>query len=144
MVRISWRTRLSERSDNRAGRDRFSTSRKSRNPRSVPGYDGFRLDDNQRGTPVAPSYAQPRPKESIGRSEFRLLHRPMQDAKLVAKCEILHLESGSRFEEREGNAAHQTNGVKSETEATTGGKHAPYSHVVRNLRQAQLCNIACG
>ena len=104
----------------------------------VPGYNGFRLDDNQSGTPIAPDSAQPRPKKSIGPSQFRLLHRPMQDAELVAECEILHLEGGSRFEESQGDAGHQTNGAESETEATTGGKQAPYSHVVRNLRQAQF------
>ena len=32
----------------------------------VPGYDGFRLDDNQSGTPVAPGPAKPGPQEPIG------------------------------------------------------------------------------
>ena len=61
----------------------------------VPANDRFRLDYDQCGTPVAPGSAQPRPKEPIGRVQFRLLHRPIQDAELVAKGEVPHLHGRS-------------------------------------------------
>jgi hypothetical protein len=58
----------------------------------------------------------------------------MQDAELVAKSEVLHLEGRSRFEACEDDGDRQMNGAKSKTEATTEGEQAPYSHVVRSLR----------
>jgi len=33
---------------------------------AVPANDGFRRDDDQGRSPIAPSFAQPRPQESIG------------------------------------------------------------------------------
>jgi hypothetical protein len=70
--------------DDCAGRDGFSASRKAASPFGA-GYNGFRLDDNQSGTPIASDSVQPRPRESIGPSQFPLLHRPMQDAELVVR-----------------------------------------------------------
>src|SRR6266851_2454080 len=38
---------------------------------AVPANDGFGLDDDQGRSPIAPSFAQPRPEESIGGRRFR-------------------------------------------------------------------------
>ena len=50
------------------------------------------------------SFAQPRPEEPIGRGQFRPLDRPLQDAELVAKREILEMECGPGFEGRRHSA----------------------------------------
>jgi hypothetical protein len=86
---------------------------------AVPGYHRFRLDDNERGTPVARDSAQPRPKEAIGRGQSRLLYRTMQDAELVTKSDVLQLESRSRFEACQNNGDQQMNGANRKMEATT-------------------------
>jgi hypothetical protein len=62
---------------------------------TVPANDGFRLDDDQGRSPIAPDCAQPRPEEPIGGSQLRPLHRATQDAELVPKCDILQLKGSS-------------------------------------------------
>jgi hypothetical protein len=47
--------------------------------------------------------AKPCPQEPIGCGQSRPLYGTMQDAELVAKSEILHLEGGSRFEACQGD-----------------------------------------
>jgi len=64
----------------------------------MPANDGFRLDNDQGRSPIAPDCAQPRPEEPIGGHQFRPLYRATQDAELVPKREILQLKSSSRFE----------------------------------------------
>ena len=61
---------------------------------------GFRLADVQ-GRPVAPSFTDPHPEESIAGREFRRLHRTTQNAELASKGEILQMEHVSRFEGRQ-------------------------------------------
>ena len=65
---------------------------------AVPSDDGVRLDDDQSRPPAAPDRAQPCPQESIGRRQFRALHRALENAKLVPECKVLQLERRSRFE----------------------------------------------
>src|SRR4051794_25801490 len=50
---------------------------------AVPAKDGCRLDDHQHRPPIAPNLAQPSPEQSIGRRQFRSLHRAAQDAELL-------------------------------------------------------------
>ena len=64
----------------------------------MPGNDGFRLDDDQGRSPIAPNFAQPIQKKTIGTCQFGPLCRATQNAKLVPEGEVLQLECGSRFE----------------------------------------------
>ena len=59
---------------------------------TVPANDGFRLDDDQGRSPIAPNFAQPRPSEPIGKSQLWPLHRATQDAELVPECEVFELK----------------------------------------------------
>ena len=89
-----------------------------------PSYkDGF-VDKLQKFSflsPCYPSYGAPNfypggifPTEHtslrwthVRRSQFGPLHRPMQDAELVTKSDVLRLESRSRFEDCQGFGGHQ-------------------------------------
>src|ERR1700722_18253922 len=134
MVRINWRTSLGT-----PGRPRWPRAifhfQKSRKPRRCQAMT-VSGDDNERGTPVAPDSAQPGPQEPIRHSQFRLLHRPTQNTELVTKSDVLLFKGGSRFKGCRGDRSHQVNGTERKGKATTEGKKAPYSHVVRILRQA--------
>ena len=68
--------------------------------RQAPSDNGLRLDDDESGTPAAPDLGQPAPEESINDSQFRPLHRAMQDAELVTEDEDLKLECRTAAERR--------------------------------------------
>jgi hypothetical protein len=65
---------------------------------AVPANNGFRFDDDQGRSPIAPDFAQPRPEESISGCQFRPLHRATQYAELVSECDVFQLKGSSRFE----------------------------------------------
>ena len=71
----------------------------------MPANDGFGLDDDQGGLPIAPNFAQPSPEEPIGGRQFGPLHGATQHAKLVPEREVLQLECGSGLEADETAAA---------------------------------------
>jgi len=74
---------------------------------TMPANDGFRPDDDQGRSPIAPDFAQPSPEEPISGCQFRPLHRATQDAELVPKCKVFQLKGGSRFEGyRRGSGQH--------------------------------------
>ena len=72
-----------------------------REPLAMPGEDSVRLDDAEGGAPFRPSSAKPSPQEPVERGQFRLLHRALQDAKLMAESEDLKLECGAAAKRRE-------------------------------------------
>jgi hypothetical protein len=51
-------------------------------------------DEEETGPPIVPDLAEPGPQESIGRGEFRSLHRALQNPELMAECEDLQLQGG--------------------------------------------------
>ena len=61
---------------------------------TVPSDHGVRFDDDQSRPPAAPDRAPPCPQESIGRRQFRALHRALENDKLVPECKVLQLSAG--------------------------------------------------
>ena len=59
---------------------------------AVPSNHGFRLDDDERGSPVAPKLQQACPEESIRSGEFRPLHGTLQNGELMPQSENLDLK----------------------------------------------------
>jgi hypothetical protein len=57
----------------------------------VPSDHGLRLHDDEGRPPVGPELAQPRPKKPVGRSQFRLLDRSLQNTELMAKSKDLEM-----------------------------------------------------
>ena len=73
----------------------------------MPANDGFRLDDDQGRSPIAPNFAEPSPEGLIGGRQFRPLHRTTKDGELVPEREVLQLKVGSRFDgSRPGSGQH--------------------------------------
>jgi len=71
-----------------ACRGRFSTSRTSESL-TMPGDNGFRLDDHQGGFPVAPHATQPDPEDPVGgRQPQASWSRPTQDGELLPQGEV--------------------------------------------------------
>jgi len=67
----------------------------------MPGNDGFRLDDGQCRTPIAPDAGQTDPKHAIRWGQLRAFSRgPLKDADLVAQSQILQLEGSARTKDR--------------------------------------------
>jgi len=66
---------------------------------AVPGNDGFRFDDDERRSPVAPELLQPGPEVSIRGSVFWALHRALQNGKLMPQSENLGLKGNAAAEE---------------------------------------------
>ncbi len=58
----------------------------------VPTDDRLGFHDNQRGTPVPPSYCQPCPQEPVHRGQLRSFHRPLNNGELVAQSQYLQLK----------------------------------------------------
>ena len=80
----------------------------------MPADDGFRLDDGQGRSPIAPNFAQPNPEEPIGGRQFGPLHRATPE--LVPEGEVLQLECGSRFEGCRRAGAGHVKGAERQTE----------------------------
>ena len=59
---------------------------------TVPSDNGLRLDDDEGSPPVEPEFTQPRSKKPVGRSQFRLLDRSLQDTELMAESEYLEMQ----------------------------------------------------
>jgi hypothetical protein len=59
---------------------------------SVPTDDRLGFHDNQRGTPVPPSYRQPCPQEPVRRGQLRSFHRPLHNGELMAQSQHLQLK----------------------------------------------------
>ena len=93
----------------------------------VPRDDGVRFDDDQSVPPVAPYRAQPCPKESIGWPQFRPLHRPIEDAQLMAQREVLQLQGGSRFEDDGRGGAHTSSAFRPRRLASPGTARFDFS-----------------
>ena len=56
---------------------------------TMPGDNGFRLDDHQGGLPVAPHASQPHPEDSISGRQFQpFWSRPTQDGELLPQGEV--------------------------------------------------------
>src|SRR5215831_11940988 len=93
---------------NRAGNERSSGLARSHLPGpepakagTMPGNDGFRLDDGQCRTPIAPDAEQTDPKHAIRWGQLRAFSRgPLKDADLVAQSQILQLEGSARTKDR--------------------------------------------
>jgi hypothetical protein len=64
----------------------------------MPGNDGFRLHDEEGGSPIGPSLGQPCPEKAISGGQFRPLHRALEHAELVTQSEDLDLEGCSAAE----------------------------------------------
>ena len=101
---------------------------------AVPADDGFRLDDDQGRSPIAPNVAQPSPEESIGGRQFRPLHRSTQDAELVPEREVLQLKGGSRLERCRRGGGNHLKGAERQAETLTKDGQTPFSHSVPKLR----------
>ena len=76
----------------------------------MPGHDGFRFDDDERGTPAGPPVQQPRPQEPVHVRESNApTLRPSKHIDLVAQGKHLHLQGRPGLEagaesEQEGKA----------------------------------------
>ena len=68
---------------------------------AAKGTDSVRLDDAEGGAPFRPCSAKPSPQEPVERGQSRLLHRALQDAKLMAQSGDLKLECGAAAKRRE-------------------------------------------
>jgi hypothetical protein len=104
----------------------------------VPADDGGGLDEEETGPPIAPHGAEPSPQKSIGRSQFRPLHRALQNAELVAERQDFQLQGGmapegggeEREERREDRAQRES---KEE-------RQPPIYQPDRGLREPQTVN----
>jgi hypothetical protein len=69
---------------------------------TMPGHDGFRFDDGQCRTPIAPDAGQSDLKQAIRWDQLRAFSRgPLKDADLVAQSQVLQLEGSARMKDRE-------------------------------------------
>jgi hypothetical protein len=67
----------------------------------MPGHNRFRLDDEQRRTPMAPEAVKRDPEETIdGRESGALLNRASEDSDLMAQSQDLELEVKARTKYR--------------------------------------------
>ena len=56
---------------------------------TMPGDNGFRLDDHQGGFPVAPHASQPDPEDPVGWRQLQAFwSRPTQDGELLPQGEV--------------------------------------------------------
>ena len=56
---------------------------------TMPGDNGFRLDDHQGGFPVAPHASQPDPEDPVGWRQLQAFwSRPPQDGELLSQGEV--------------------------------------------------------
>src|SRR5450755_2321543 len=59
----------------------------------MPGHNRFRLDDEQRRTPMAPEAGERDPEETIGgRESGALMNKAFEDSDLMAQSQDLELE----------------------------------------------------
>ena len=67
----------------------------------MPGHNRFRLDDEQRRTPMAPEAGEREPEETIGgRESGALMNRAFEDSDLMAQSQDLELEVKARTKDR--------------------------------------------
>lgn len=67
----------------------------------MAGHNRFRLDDEQRRTPMAPDAGERDPEETIGgRESGALTNRAFEDPDLMAQSEDLELEVKARTKDR--------------------------------------------
>src|SRR4029077_8552401 len=67
----------------------------------MPGNNRFRLDDEQRRTPMAPEAGARAPQETIGgRESGALMNRAFEDSDLMAQSQDLELEVKARTKDR--------------------------------------------
>jgi hypothetical protein len=67
-------------------------------PAALPGDHGARLDEDENVPPASPVPGQPRPEKAIGNLDARSCLAALIHGELVAQCEDLELEDGSRSE----------------------------------------------
>jgi len=104
---------------------------------TMPANDGFRPDDDQGRSPIAPDFAQPSPEEPIGGCQFRPPHRATQDAELVPKCQGFQLKGGSRFEGYRRGSGQHVKRAEHRAEELMKDAQTPCSHSIRCLRYPQ-------
>ena len=66
---------------------------------AMPCNDGRRLYDNQRRMPFLPDRRKPHPQQVVCKVQPWALDRSLKDADLMAERNVLHLESGTAFQE---------------------------------------------
>ncbi len=67
----------------------------------MPGDDYLWLHNDQRRSPIRPSPAEPNLQETVRNGQLRALRRgTLQDAELVAECQILQLKRDATTERR--------------------------------------------
>ena len=67
-------------------------------PAALPGDHGARLDEDENVPPASPATGQPRPEKAIGDRDVRSRLAALIHGELVAQCEDLKLQGGSRSE----------------------------------------------
>jgi len=72
----------------------------------MPGDDGVGFDDHQTRAPARPEPGQPHPENPIAPTKARTLHRPFENAELLAQGQILGNQGGAR---KEGGAKETEN-----------------------------------
>ncbi len=60
---------------------------------SMPGDNGFWLDDNEHLGPVSTYLGKEDPEQSIGSRQSRSFHRSTEDGKLLPECQVLQGQS---------------------------------------------------
>jgi hypothetical protein len=138
IFRINWRVSFA--TVGRPGRPRrIFHVQNSRKPLRCQPNDGFRPDDDQGRSPIAPDFAQPSPEEPIGGCQFRPLHRATQDAELVPKCQGFQLKGGSRFEGYRRGSGQHVKRAEHRAEELMKDAQTPCSHSIRCLRYPSGC-----
>ena len=103
---------------------------------AVPSDDGSRFDDAKSRTPVGPGSTKPSPQEPVESIQFRLLHRTLQHAKLVAESQDLKLQCRSSAEDRQcGRKQCRYHGGRREL---TENAQLPLYQADLNLREPQF------
>ena len=110
--------------------------------RPMPGDDGFRFHDHQRGPPATSNPAQPNPEEPVGGGKLRpSLGGALEYADLMTQGQVLELQRGSRFQERREGRSQDWQHSEHRTKKLTKDRQLLSSQTVRGLREAQA---ACG
>jgi hypothetical protein len=101
----------------------------------VPADDRRGFDDKEAGLPIVPDCAQPSPQQSIGWSQFRSLDGALQNAELVAECEVLELQRRPAPEGSENGSPESRQRVFERE--SKGERQLPVYQSDRNLREPQ-------